>query len=78
VTVALARSTGRYAGAQCVNEEKVRRVRERFDLSHFATIHAYGDTPEDEALLALAHRRWYRWQERAGPAITPPPLEEAA
>ncbi|GAB3100539.1 HAD-IB family phosphatase [Lysobacter terrae] len=57
-------ATGRYAGAQCVGEEKVRRVRERFNLSHFATIHAYGDTPEDEAMLALAHRRWYRGVER--------------
>jgi HAD superfamily hydrolase (TIGR01490 family) len=57
-------ATGRYAGAQCVREEKVRRIRERFDLARFGTIHAYGDTPEDEAMLALAHRRWYRWQER--------------
>jgi HAD superfamily hydrolase (TIGR01490 family) len=57
-------ATGRHAGAQCVREEKARRVRERFDLSRFETIHAYGDTPEDEALLALAHRRWYRGQER--------------
>jgi HAD superfamily hydrolase (TIGR01490 family) len=71
-------ATGRYLGAQCVREEKVRRVRERFDLSRFATIHAYGDTPEDEAMLALAHRRWYRGEERDQPAATMPALEEAA
>ena len=73
-------ATGRYAGAQCASEEKVRRIRERFDLSRFETIHAYGDTPEDEAMLALAHRRWYRWQERATPHVadTTASLDEAA
>ena len=73
-------ATGRYAGAQCVREEKVRRVRERFDLSRFETIHAYGDTPEDEAMLALAHRRWYRGQERTAPhtANAAATLDEAA
>jgi phosphatidylglycerophosphatase C len=54
------RLTGRYAGAQCVGEEKARRVRERYDLSTFDAIHAYGDTPEDHALLAMADHRWYR------------------
>ena len=51
--------TGRYAGAQCVAEEKARRVRERYDLSGYRAIHAYGDTHEDHALLALAdHATW--------------------
>ena len=57
------RLTGRYAGSQCVRKEKARRVRATFDLSHFETIHAYGDTPEDRELLALAHRRHYRGRE---------------
>lgn len=52
--------TGRYDGAQCVGEQKVRRVRERYDPSAFDAIHAYGDTPEDLALLAIADHRWYR------------------
>ena len=54
------RLTGRYAGAQCVGPHKATRVIEQFDLSRFAEIHAWGDTPEDRELLALAHRRWYR------------------
>lgn len=57
--------TGRYAGAQCVGADKARRVRERFDLSAYDVVHAYGDTPEDRELLALAHRRWYRGREVA-------------
>ena len=56
--------TGRYAGTQCAGAEKARRVRERYDLSCFDTVYAYGDTREDRELLALAQRRWYRWQEQ--------------
>jgi len=48
------RLTGGYAGAQCVGDEKARRVQGRWDLSSFARIHAYGDTAEDAAMLALA------------------------
>lgn len=60
--------TGDYDGAQCVRAEKARRVRERFALAAFAAIHAYGDTPEDLELLALATHRTYRGQ--ALPALT--------
>ena len=59
----LAERSGRitgYAGAQCVGEEKVRRVRALCDPGAYATIHAYGDTHEDMAMLAMAHHRTYR------------------
>lgn len=52
--------TGSYDGAQCVREEKPRRVRERYALEEFETVYAYGDTPEDFALLEIAEHRWYR------------------
>lgn len=55
--------TGRYRGAQCVDDEKARRVRERHDLAGFGAVHAYGDTHEDHAMLALADRKFFRWQE---------------
>jgi HAD superfamily hydrolase (TIGR01490 family) len=54
--------TGGYHGAQCVDEEKARRVREQLDLAAFGGISAYGDTAEDHALLALADRPFYRGQ----------------
>jgi HAD superfamily hydrolase (TIGR01490 family) len=54
------RLTGRYAGPQCAGGDKARRVAERFDLAAFERIHAYGDTPEDEHLLAMATERFYR------------------
>jgi HAD superfamily hydrolase (TIGR01490 family) len=55
--------TGRYLGQQCVLEEKARRVRNTYDLSSYARIYAYGDTKEDLGLLALAHERYYQWQQ---------------
>lgn len=57
--------TGRYIGEQCVGEEKARRIRERYDLDGFGQLYAYGDTHEDMAMLALAHRKYYRWEEMA-------------
>jgi phosphatidylglycerophosphatase C len=57
--------TGRYDGAQCVREEKPRRVRERYALDAYDAIHAYGDTPEDFALLEIADHRWYRGEPMA-------------
>lgn len=54
--------TGRYEGAQCVGAEKARRVRERYDLTAYPVIYAYGDTKEDRHLLALADRKVYRWR----------------
>ncbi len=56
------RLSGHYLGAQCVGEEKARRVRASLDLDAFTRIHAYGDTAEDHALLALAHERHWRGQ----------------
>ena len=55
------RITG-YAGAQCVGEEKVRRVRALCDPQAYGAVHAYGDTHEDLAMLAMAHHRTYRGQ----------------
>lgn len=57
------RLTGRYLGGDCVADEKVRRIRERYDLSRYSLIYAYGDTAEDRQMLELAHKRYYRWKD---------------
>ncbi|UPG85810.1 HAD-IB family hydrolase [Luteibacter aegosomatis] len=54
--------TGRYREAQCIGEEKRRRVREQYDLSQFDHIFAYGDTPDDAEMLEMANTRFYRWK----------------
>ena len=55
--------TGRYLGGDCVGNEKARRITERYRLSDFSSVYAYGDTIEDEAMLALAQHKYYRWKE---------------
>jgi phosphatidylglycerophosphatase C len=55
--------TGSYLGNQCVGPEKSRRIREKYDLSHYPVIYAYGDTKDDLDMLGLAHRKYYQWQE---------------
>jgi HAD superfamily hydrolase (TIGR01490 family) len=46
--------TGRINGNNCYGEEKVRRIRERFDIDSFGQIYAYGDSAGDKPMLALA------------------------
>lgn len=58
--------TGRYIGADCAGEEKAKRVREAYDTRAYPIVYAYGDTDEDQALLRLAHKRYFRWREVAG------------
>jgi len=55
------RLTGRYVGGDCSGAEKVRRIRERYDLSRYSTIYAYGDSGDDREMLAVAHVRYYQW-----------------
>lgn len=54
------RFTGRYRGSQCVRGEKARQVQKHFPLSRFSRVFAYGDTPEDRELLAMAHEPFFR------------------
>jgi len=56
-------ATGRYQGKDCCGPEKTRRVRERYDLTRYEVIHAYGDTHEDAELLALGQKKHYRGKE---------------
>ena len=55
--------TGRYRNGDCSGKEKAHRIQQRYDLRSFADVYAYGDTPEDDAMLALATKRFYRWRE---------------
>jgi phosphatidylglycerophosphatase C len=57
------RLTGRYIHGDCSGAEKVRRILERYQLSRYALVYAYGDSGEDREMLELAHRKYYRWTE---------------
>jgi len=55
--------TGRYAAGDCYGVRKAKLVAEKYDLAAYDTVHAYGDTKEDEAMLRLAQKRFFRWKE---------------
>lgn len=55
--------TGRYRHGDCHSDEKARRILARYNVGNFPTVYAYGDTSEDRAMLELAHRKYFRWQE---------------
>jgi phosphatidylglycerophosphatase C len=60
------RYTGRYLDGDCCGEVKTQRIRERYALSDYETIYAYGDTDEDGPILAMADRPYFRWKALAG------------
>lgn len=55
------RLTGRYAGPDCAGPEKARRVKRSLRLERYSKIYAYGDTSEDDELLALADESYRDW-----------------
>jgi phosphatidylglycerophosphatase C len=57
------RLTGRYVHGDCSGAEKVRRILLRYRLARYALVYAYGDSGEDREMLALAHKKFYRWRE---------------
>ena len=59
--------TGHYKGRDCVGPEKRRRIEEKYRLSDFATVYAYGDTIEDQDMLSIADHKYFRWQRIEGP-----------
>ncbi|RZA28271.1 MAG: HAD family hydrolase [Proteobacteria bacterium] len=56
--------TGRYHPCDRA-AEKARHINERYELAAYAAIHAYGDSREDQQMLALASHRWFRGRQVA-------------
>jgi hypothetical protein len=40
--------------------QKYAAILERYDVSRYPVIYAYGDTSDDREVLELAHRKFYR------------------
>jgi phosphatidylglycerophosphatase C len=57
------RLTGRYVQGDCSGAEKVRRILQRYQLTGYGLVYAYGDSAEDREMLELAHKKYYRWRE---------------
>lgn len=47
--------TGRFLTPNCNKEEKLRRVKEHYDVNAFERIIVYGNRGGDDAMLSLAH-----------------------
>jgi len=52
--------SGKLAGINCNHTEKVRRIREKYNLHDFSEIHCYGDSSGDKEMLTMATRAFYR------------------
>ena len=52
--------TGKFATKNCYGIEKVNRIRERYDLTDFNGIYAYGDSAGDKEMLSIANKQYYR------------------
>jgi HAD superfamily hydrolase (TIGR01490 family) len=57
------RLTGRYVEGDCCGTEKVRRIKDRYDLSRYDRVYAYGDSAEDREMLEVADVQFYRGKE---------------
>jgi HAD superfamily hydrolase (TIGR01490 family) len=51
--------TGKFYSKNCYGPEKVKRVKEKYNLTGFEYIYAYGDSRGDREMLALADEGYY-------------------
>jgi len=54
--------TGRISGKNCYGAEKVVRIKQKYRISDYRIIYAYGDSSGDKEMLNLAHVRYYKWK----------------
>lgn len=54
------RITGKIDGRNCYGLEKVRRIREKYNLDNYSNVYCYGDTPGDRHMLSLGNVRFYK------------------
>ena len=52
--------TGKIQGRNCHGEEKVKRIKQSFNLSEYETIYCFGDTKGDKPMLKLATHAVYK------------------
>lgn len=52
--------TGNLCGANCYGPEKVKRIKQEFQLSEFDEIIAYGDSSGDREMFGIAHQFYYK------------------
>jgi phosphatidylglycerophosphatase C len=53
--------TGKMEGLNCNAEEKLRRIKEAYNLADYETIYCYGNTKGDKPMLGVATKSFYRY-----------------
>lgn len=54
--------TGLIKGKNCYGAEKVRRIKDKYNLGQFEQIYAYGDSNADLNMLNLANFKYLKWK----------------
>lgn len=57
------RFIGTLSSKNCFGPEKVVRIKERYNLSDYQRIYAYGDSSGDLEMLKLAHEKFFCWEK---------------
>lgn len=52
--------TGKLDGLNCHGIEKVRRIKEAYDLENYSAVYCYGDTVGDKPMLQLGNYRFFK------------------
>lgn len=52
--------TGKFSTKNCYGIEKVNRIKEKYNLSDYNTIFAYGDSSGDKEMLSIADKKYYK------------------
>ena len=60
ITNKINRKTGEFILPDCNGEEKVRRIKKKYDLRNYKFIYSYGDTMLDVPMLELANYKYYK------------------
>ena len=53
--------TGKFSTPNCNGEEKVRRIKEKYDLSKYDEIHVFGNSKGDLPMLELGTHKYYKF-----------------
>jgi phosphatidylglycerophosphatase C len=53
--------TGKMEGLNCNAAEKLRRIKEEYNLADYETIYCYGNTKGDKPMLSVATKSFYRY-----------------
>lgn len=54
--------TGKIFGKNCEGEEKVVRIKDKYELDEYERVYAYGNSKYDFPMLMLADERYMRWK----------------